>query len=355
MTQVSMHEELDLGQTLLHTGRHPLAAEVSTALLSRCGLRSGVRTVVGFSGGPDSTALLVLMRALSERQNPPCALPVAVHVDHGLRGESAREAEHAVAFCAALGVHCEVVSLQLERGCGNLAERARDARYEALERVARDHGVDAVCVAHHAEDRLESMLQALCRGSGVGGLTTPRWVRALGDTLLARPLLGISRELLKQLCVDLDLEVLEDPSNTRLDSARGYLRSEVLPALEERWPGAAVRASAAADRLQIAADALEDELERTFGAANQMCWARGCVRDLSAELLAAGFRRAMTDSDQSSEVDLKDRLPSSVLLKVARAVRDQSNQPRSFELAGGWRISVDAHEVRLFCENTTAS
>ena len=338
---------LDRSVLLLRAGRHPLASEVERALEHRCGLGAAAKTVLGFSGGPDSTTLLVLMCALSEREFPVCTRPIALHVDHGLRTESGQEAEHARAFCKALGVSCQVVKLDLDPDESNLANRARTARYQALEDAARTHGVQVVCVAHHAEDRLESMIQALCRGSGASGLASPRWIRELGSAKLVRPLLGTSRDHLRSFCNELELPCTEDPSNASLDTARGLLRSQVLPVLEERWPGAAIRASAAADRLEIAAEALERELAASFGPASSLAWQRETFRVPAVELGAAALRRAITAHDSELGIDLKDRLPASLLLKVAAAAAGTEVKPRSFDLAGEWRIEIDVRDVRL--------
>ena len=101
MTAVT--HQLDAGRALLEAGRDPLAATVSGALSSRCGVEPGSRLLVGFSGGPDSTALLLLLLALSEHASPPCARPEVLHVDHGLRDASADEEELVVSSLDSTG------------------------------------------------------------------------------------------------------------------------------------------------------------------------------------------------------------------------------------------------------------
>jgi tRNA(Ile)-lysidine synthetase-like protein len=330
-------------EVLLAVGRHPLAAAVTESLRERCHAPDRARLLVGVSGGADSTALLLLLRALSERATPPCAVPVALHVDHGLREDSAAEAEHVRRLCAELEVRCEVVRLDLGSSASDLASRARRGRYDALQRSAVTLGLDGVAVAHHAEDRLETMLQALCRGTGPQGMASPRWVRSLGDTTLLRPLLGCSRASLVGLCEQVRVPWLNDPTNERLDTPRGLLRAKVLDVLEERWPGAALRASAAADRFAVAADAIESELDLRFGPAERVEWPRASLIGLDVELLSAGLRRALLD--RAPELD--DALPATLLGRVARAVRDDDVQPRVFHLVAGWRVEVDGSTVRV--------
>jgi tRNA(Ile)-lysidine synthetase-like protein len=341
MTVVDL--QLDATRALLQAGRDPLAATVAQALSLRCKVPLGARLLVGFSGGPDSTALLLLLLALSERTSAPCARPEVLHVDHGLREASAQEAEHAVETCRALGVRCSVVRVELDAEAPDLSRRARDARYLALESRACKEGVDAVVVAHHAEDRLESILQALCRGSGVRGLSSPRWSRPLGSTRLVRPLLGSSRIQLTELCRNLSVPHVLDPTNERLDTARGLLRSGVLDVLETRWPGAALRASAAADRAEAAGIALEKQLESLLGPVGTRSWCRSELRGVEPDLLAAGIRRAVT----SESPELMDLLPAARLLEIASATTGDAVHPRRFELPGGWIIEIDSTELRI--------
>jgi tRNA(Ile)-lysidine synthetase-like protein len=335
--------ELDATRALLEAGRDPLAATVAQALSLRCEVAPGARLLVGFSGGPDSTALLLLLLALSERGSPACARPEVLHVDHGLRDASEQEADHVLATCRSLDVRCSVVRPKLDAEAPDLSRRARDARYLALESRARDGSFDAVVVAHHAEDRLESILQALCRGSGVRGLSSPRWSRPLGATRLVRPLLGSSRTQLVEFCLRLSLPHVLDPTNERLDTARGLLRSRVLDVLETRWPGAALRASAAADRAGAAAIALEDQLEIMFGPVGTRAWPRRELRGADVDFLAAGIRRAVT----AEAPELADSLPASRLLEIACAASDEAVHPRRFELPGGWVIDIDSSELHL--------
>lgn len=354
MSAHGVMSQLDRDQILLQAGRHPLAAELAHALKERCELPDGAELVVGMSGGPDSTALLVLLAALADRSHGMCAVPRAVHIDHGLRVNSADDASHAVEVCSALGVPCTVVPIELDTNQGNLSERARDARYSALEQAAVALGVDGVCVAHHAEDRLESMLQALCRGSGIGGMVAPWWIRPLGGTRLVRPLLGVSRSALRAFCDTLQVPYVLDPSNECVETARGLLRAEVLPVLEQRWPGAASRASSLADRLHAVAMVWDKELERVFGAAGTVSWQRADLQGHAPELISAGLRRAMTAHDAELEVGVHDRLPAAVLETIACAVLDDKREPRSFALAEGWMVAVDAREVSVFRSQATA-
>lgn len=328
---------------LLAAGRDPLAAVVEDALVGRCGVSSGASLLLGFSGGVDSTALLVLLAALRTRPGSACGALTVLHLDHGLRPESSDEAIRAAALCDELGVPCEVVALDLDGHASDLAARARDHRYRALERCAVAGRHDAVVVAHQAEDRFETILQGLCRGAGAAGLTSPRWRRALGGTSLVRPLLETSRGALEAFCEGLGLAWLRDPTNERLDTARGLLRANVICVLEDRWPGASVRASMAADRLETAAAALDLQLEEVFGPESVRHWSRELLRGLEPGLLTAGLRRALVRSLGLSA----DGVSAERLLDIARACLDGEVRPRRFEFGDGVTVELDRTALRI--------
>ena len=303
---------------------------------------------MGFSGGADSTALLALMKVLSMRKGSPVGQVSALHVDHGLRPESTEEARHAVKVCEVLDIDLEIHQLSLEGAPGNLSDRARIARYQALESSATTRQCEYVCTAHHAEDRFETMLQNLCRGGGAAGISKPRWVRSLGDVSLVRPLLGCARSDLRALCMRADLAFIDDPSNEDPASARGLLRQQVLPALEARWPGASLRASAAADRIAAASDALEVRITASFGDEDCHSWSRNIFRGVDVELSTAALRRSLLAFAEAVGVPVEKNSFARRLREAAEHASSNNQAPRTFEFAGG-SIGVvsDVHHVRI--------
>jgi tRNA(Ile)-lysidine synthase len=196
---------------------------------------------VAFSGGADSTALLAALSALRRRAR----VLRAVHVDHGLHADSPSWAARAVEVARALRVPCEVLEAKIVRARGESPEaRARTARYRLLAGALRSGEV--LLTAHHADDQLETVLLMLLRGAGVAGLAAMPELMPFAGGLLARPLLTRSRAELEAFVRGAGLSHLEDPSNLdeRLD--RNFLRRRVLPAVRERWPGAAATVGRAA-------------------------------------------------------------------------------------------------------------
>ncbi len=176
--------------------------------------------VVGCSGGSDSVALLALSADAG-------LAPIAVHVDHGIRPDSAREQAAVSAVAARLGAPFDERNLRVEPG-SNLEARARAARYGALESARMDHGATVVLVGHTADDQAETVLLNILRGAataGVSGMPVRR------DTVV-RPLLEFRRADTDNLCQVLGLPVLHDPMNDDETFRRVAVRRHVLPLLE---------------------------------------------------------------------------------------------------------------------------
>jgi tRNA(Ile)-lysidine synthase len=176
--------------------------------------------VVGCSGGADSLALLAL--AVDGG-----LAPIAVHVDHGLRAGSDREAGNVAHAAALLGAGFDARRVTVAPG-PNLEARARDVRYDALEAARVEHGATAVLVAHTADDQAETVVLNLLRGSGSAGLAGMPTRRGR----VVRPLLGARRADVRAECARRQLTPWEDPSNDDLAFRRNWIRHEVLPLLE---------------------------------------------------------------------------------------------------------------------------
>jgi tRNA(Ile)-lysidine synthase len=175
--------------------------------------------VVACSGGPDSLALLALT---VDRE----VTVTAVHVDHGMRAESDAEAEVVATAADRLGAAFRAEAETVAQG-PNLEERARTARYAALERSRLAIGAAVTLVGHTADDQAETVVLHLLRGSaaaGLGGMAVRR------DTIV-RPLLGIRRAETEALCAELGLDPVRDPTNDDRAFRRNWVRHEVLPML----------------------------------------------------------------------------------------------------------------------------
>lgn len=206
---------------------------------------------VAFSGGADSTALLHLVSA------DPRIRPLrALHVHHGLDPAADRWEAHCREACDALPVPLTVRRVHVPPSRHGLEAAAREARYRAFEgELARG---ECLVQAHHADDQAETVLFRLIRGSGARGLTGIPARRALGGAWVVRPLLGFPREGIHRYLDTVGARWIDDQANRDPRFDRTYLRQEVLPVLERRWPGAAARIARSAEHLSAAVDAEEE-------------------------------------------------------------------------------------------------
>lgn len=206
-------------------------AEVARAVdraLRVAGLE-GRRVVVALSGGVDS---VVLAHAAHKLQAKYRLSLRAVHVDHGLSPNAARWAQFCRRYCRALGIPIRVKRVKISSGGKGLEAAAREARYAVL----REQAADAVLVAHHLDDQAETVLLNLLRGAGGRGASAMPELGALGEKVLLRPLLGISRDAILEYARSQRLEWIEDESNAEEALTRNFLRRRVGPLLSERFP-----------------------------------------------------------------------------------------------------------------------
>lgn len=187
-------------------------------------LPTGSRILVAFSGGPDSTALVHLLARLSALHSWDVQ---AAHFDHGLRTESARQAEELLASMSRIGVR-----LHIGRPKGQLRAAhgpMRRARYDWLSGVASEIGADRIVTGHNLDDQVETVLFRLLRGAGNRGLVGIPERRGQ----IVRPLLLFTADEIRAWLKTGGLESIEDPSNRDLLWARNRIRHQLLPALEE--------------------------------------------------------------------------------------------------------------------------
>ncbi|MEM1032906.1 MAG: tRNA lysidine(34) synthetase TilS [Myxococcota bacterium] len=193
----------------------------------------GAHLLCACSGGPDSTAMLHALAHLREDLGHRVS---AVGIDHGLRPEAGRELEGLRATADALGVSFRAERTVVARGPG-LQARARTARHALFQRLAAEAKADAVAIGHTADDRAETVLMRLLRGSGARGLAAmpPRAPGVGGAVPLVRPLLLATRRDVVAHLRHHRLETAEDPSNADPRFLRSRVRHTLLPHLEASW------------------------------------------------------------------------------------------------------------------------
>lgn len=213
---------------------------------------------VGFSGGMDSAVLLDLMHGRETDR-----VVTAVHVHHGLSPNADAWAAFCERFCAERGIPLAIERVRVERGSSEgLEAAARRVRYA----VYAKRPEPIVALAHHLDDQAETVLLQLLRGTGLKGVCAMPEMRALAGSpvRLFRPFLALPRASLLAHARSAGLEWIEDESNASHAHDRNYLRRELAPLLDARFPGWR-EALARFSRHAASANALVDELAREDG------------------------------------------------------------------------------------------
>jgi tRNA(Ile)-lysidine synthase len=215
-------------------------------------IRPGSRVCVGLSGGLDSVVLLDL---LHQTQVIDLFELFAIHVNHQLSPNAKLWAQFCAELCAQKNIplHIETVNVARDSGLG-VEATARAARYTAFKK----QNADIIALAHHADDQAETLLLQLLRGAGVKGAAG---MPLLSDSkpALLRPLLDVTRNELEHYAAQRGLKWITDESNADIRYDRNYVRHEVMPQIEKRFPAYRATLGRAAQHF-AEASALLDEL-----------------------------------------------------------------------------------------------
>jgi tRNA(Ile)-lysidine synthase len=189
----------------------------------------GKRVAVGLSGGMDSAVLLHMLHGLAPRLGYRLS---AIHVNHGLSPNAAEWQKFCSALCLALGIPFTAVRVKVQKQNHGLEAAARAARRAAFVKLR----VDAIALAHHLDDQAETVLFNLLRGTGLDGASGMPAAGELGGKRLLRPLLGVPRSAIRDYAAEHRLAWIEDESNNDESLTRNFLRRQVGPLLETRFP-----------------------------------------------------------------------------------------------------------------------
>jgi len=252
---------------------NPVTVSEAAALFA--GLSDVPALVLAVSGGPDSTALLWLAARWRARRTRGPAL-IAVTIDHGLRPESAREAQAVARLASKLRIAHRILRWTGKKPTTGIQEAARNARYRLLSKAARDADARCILTAHTLDDQAETVLFRMTRGSGLTGLRgiaqqsnlplplgtehywrkVRRYKKAQRRLILLRPFLDLPKSRLMATLAAARIRFADDPSNRDPRFARPRLR-ELMRVLANEGLDAN-RLGLLARRLTRADNALED-------------------------------------------------------------------------------------------------
>lgn len=217
-------------------------------------LEHGDKIVVGVSGGADSVCLLHVLFSLKEKYDLSL---VAVHVNHGIRGDEAlADAAFTKEFCEKLNVPFRL----FQYDCPTIAKKSgegleacgRRLRYDTFERVCNELGFNKIATAHNANDNAETVLFNISRGTSLKGAGIPP-VRGA----VIRPLLFAGRDDIEAYCAENSLDFVTDSTNLSNDYSRNRIRHLVLPELQKLNGGAVGAFSRFSESALMCADFVE--------------------------------------------------------------------------------------------------
>lgn len=223
------------------------------------------RLVLGLSGGIDSVCLFHLLKDLGYELE-------AVHVHHGIRGmEADRDEAFVKELCRQEGVplhsyHFDVPDISRQRRISQ-EEAGRQVRRQAFFEILEKTKASKIALAHHGNDRAETMLFHLCRGTGIKGLVTMKPV----EGMFIRPLLWAERSEIEAYVKTKGYGFVEDGTNESLDYTRNRIRHQIVPIMEEINPKSVAHLCAAAEKLSAVSDYLDREADRLCAVSVVMC------------------------------------------------------------------------------------
>ncbi len=212
---------------------------------------------IGFSGGIDSTALLIYCQNLNIDIE-------AIHFNHNLRKESQCDADWCKDFCEVRNIKFQSINLKLKGSEKGIEAEARELRLKHWFNIAKSAN-SAVALGHHYNDRIENLFLRLSRGSNISGLTSMRTFQKINKVNFIRPFLSNLKDELKEYLKDNSItEWREDNSNSDNKYMRNFFRNDILPAVYAKLDYAEKGIYQSIQNLDIDADFIEQNAKNEF-------------------------------------------------------------------------------------------
>lgn len=191
------------------------------------------KIVLGVSGGPDSISMLNILNEIKDEFN--FEIYVA-HVNHMIRGEAEEDEKYVQEYCTKNNIQCFIKRVDV-RQIANTEKRGteetgRKVRYEFFEEVMQKVGANKIAIAHNKNDKVETIIMNLLRGSGISGL---KGIEPIRDNKYIRPLIECERQEIEQYCEEQQLNPRIDKTNFDNDYTRNKIRNIVIPYIKKEF------------------------------------------------------------------------------------------------------------------------
>lgn len=191
------------------------------------------KIVLGVSGGPDSLFMLQILNKLKEELKFDI---VVAHINHMLREEAESEEEFVKAFCQKIDIEFYSKRIDVEKYANNnkigLEEAGRKVRYEFFEEIKEKTNSNKIAIAHNKNDKVETIIMHLLRGSGISGL---QGIEPIKEGKIIRPIIEIERGEIERYCEENQLEPCIDKSNFENKYTRNKIRNVVIPYIKQEF------------------------------------------------------------------------------------------------------------------------
>ena len=191
------------------------------------------KIVLGVSGGPDSISMLNILNEIKEEFN--FEIYVA-HVNHMIREEAEDDEKYVQRYCEKNNIQFFVKRIDVQQIANTekrgTEETGRKVRYEFFEEVMQKVGANKIAIAHNKNDKIETIIMNLLRGSGLSGL---KGIEPIRDNKYIRPLIDCERQEIEQYCEDNKLNPRIDKTNFENDYTRNKIRNIIIPYIKEEF------------------------------------------------------------------------------------------------------------------------
>lgn len=198
-------------------------------------IKDGDKIVLGVSGGPDSMCMLDMMRELKEEKNIDFKIYVA-HINHMIRKEAIDDEKYVQDYCKKYNIEFYVKRADVQKIANDkkigTEEAGRKVRYAFFEEVLQKTGSNKIAIAHNKNDKIETIIMHLLRGSGLSGL---KGIEPIRDNKYIRPLLECEREEIEQYCEKKNLHPRIDKTNFENEYTRNKIRNIVIPYIKKEF------------------------------------------------------------------------------------------------------------------------
>jgi len=199
-------------------------------------IKSGDKLVLAVSGGPDSIFMLDILNKIKNDCNGLDFEIVVCHVNHMIREEAEEDCNFVVNFCKNINVDCYVKKIDVKKYANEnkigTEEAGRILRYAFFEEILEKTNANKIAIAHNKNDKTETIIMNLLRGTGISGL---KGIEPVRDDKYIRPIIEIEREDIEKYCEDNKIEPRIDRTNFENIYTRNKIRNIVIPYIKENF------------------------------------------------------------------------------------------------------------------------